>query len=186
MKRSLLIVLLALLATTFAGVALAGEVRPEPVTWALKAGVIGFTADAAEALDVDGGPYLGVEAFTRIAERLQFGGEVGYARSEGSIPQVTTELTYIPVELNLRYAAAATPLLTFTLGGGVSYSYVRFAADCADVCFAKDDDWLAGVQLFGGARFNHPRYLLGLEGKVQVTEEDLDNWRLAAQAGYRF
>lgn len=79
-----------------------------------------------------------------------------------------------------------SPLLAYTLGGGVSYNFVRFETDCLGVCFAEEEDWLAGVQLFGGIHLNYPKYLIGMEGKYQVTEEDLDNWRLTAQAGYRF
>ena len=159
----------------------------DQVTFGLKTGVIGFTSPAAEDLDVESGPYLGLEAFQRISERLHLGGELGYARSSGSIPLVKTELTYVPIELNLKYAGAVTPQVDFTLGSGVSYNYARFEADCLGTCFAATEEWRPGLQLFGGVRFNAPPYLLGMEGKMQVSEEkDLDNWRLTAQAGYRF
>lgn len=187
MKGIFLTVLLAVLpAFLAAGAALAVDVPLEKVNLGLKAGVINFTDAAAEDLDVENGPYLGMEGFYGIADRLWLGGEVGYAQSEGSIPLVETELTYIPIELNLKYAAAATPLVAFALGGGVSYNFVRLELDCLGACFAEEEDWLAGAQLFGGIHFNYPRLLLGVEGKYQVTEEDLDNWRLTGQAGYKF
>lgn len=185
MKRIFLIVLFALLPTLLTQAAEAAGMAE--VTFGLKTGIIGFTSAAAEDLDVDSGPYLGLEAFQRISERFHLGGELGYARSSGSIPLVETELTYVPIELNLKYAAAMTPLVDFTLGGGFSYNYVRFEADCLGTCFDSDEDWHPGLQLFGGVQFNALRFLLGVEGKYQVSEErDLDNWRLTAQAGYRF
>jgi hypothetical protein len=188
MKRIVLIVLFTLLPALIAARATqAGEADMEEVTLGLKAGMIGFTSTAAEELDIDSGPYLGLEAFRKISERLHLGGELGYARSSGSIPLVKTELTYVPIELNLKYAAVATPWVDFTLGGGFSYNYVKFEADCLGNCFDSEEDWHPGLQLFGGARFNVLRFLLGVEGKYQVSEErDLDNWRLTAQAGYRF
>ena len=188
MKRIVLIVLLAVLPAGFvATAAQAEEASLEEVTLGLKAGMIGFTSTAAEELDIDSGPYLGLEVFRKISERLHLGGELGYARSSGSIPLVKTELTYVPIELNLKYAAAVTPWADFTLGGGFSYNYVKFEADCLGNCFDSEEDWHPGLQLFGGARLNVLRFLLGVEGKYQVSEErDLDNWRLTAQAGYRF
>jgi hypothetical protein len=186
-KRIFQLVLFAVLPALFAAGAQAAEAGMAGVTLGLKAGVIGFTSTAAEDLGVDSGPYLGLEAFRRISERLSLGGELGYARSSGSIPLVKTELTYVPIELNLKYAAAASPWVDFTLGGGISYNYVRFEADCLGICFDSVEDWHPGLQLFGGVQLNAPPYLLGAEGKVQVSEEkDLDNWRLTAQAGYRF
>jgi hypothetical protein len=190
MKKRLLLVLLVVLPTCFAaGPAQAGNILLEPGTsYNLKTGAIGFFSGAAADLAVESAPYLGLEAFRQISDRLHLGGELGYARSSGSIPLVKTELTYVPIELNLKYAATVAPLLDFTLGGGFSYNYVRFTADCLGTCFAAEEEWHPGIQLFGGIQLNALRYLLlGVEGKVQVNEEkDLDNWRLTAQAGYRF
>lgn len=183
-KRIFQLVLFAVLPALAAQ---ATEIGMDEVIFGLKAGTIGFTSVAAEDLDVDSGPYLGLEAYRQISERLHLGGELGYARSSGSIPLVKTELTYVPIELNLKYAAIATPWVDFTLGGGFSYNYVRFEVDCFGTCFDADEDWHPGLQFFGGARFNALRFLLGVEGKYQVSEEqDLDNWRLTAQAGYQF
>ena len=188
MRRIVLIVLLAVLPAGFvAKTAQTEETSLEEVTLGLKVGMIGFTSTAADELNVDSGPYVGLEAFRKISERLHLGGEIGYARSSGSIPLVETELTYVPIELNLKYAAAVTQRMDFTLGGGFSYNYVRFEADCLGTCFDSEEDWHPGLQLFGGVQFNALRFLLGVEGKYQVSEErDLDNWRLTAQAGYRF
>jgi len=188
MQRIVLLVLVIALTALFtASAALAEETGLEEMTLGAKAGTIGFFSGAAEDLDVDSAPYLGLEAFWRISDRLHLGGELGYARSRGSIPLVKTELTYVPIELNLKSAAPLTPWLDFNLGGGFSYNYVRFESDCLGTCFASDEDWHPGLQLFGGVQYNTPHIILGVEGKVQVSEEeDLDNWRLSAQAGYRF
>lgn len=165
----------------------AAQAAMEGITLGLKAGTISFHSGAAEDLDVDSGSYLGVEAYRQVSDRLRLGGEVGYTRRGGSIPLVKTELTYIPIELNLKSAAALTPRLNFTLGGGISYNYARFTADCRGTCFAADEDWHPALQFFGGVEFNILRFLLGMEGKYQASEErDLDNWRLTAQAGYQF
>jgi opacity protein-like surface antigen len=188
MQRIFLLVLFALLQAGFVASAAQGEeTNLKEVTLGAKAGTIGFFSGAAEDLDIDSAPYLGLEAFWRISDHLHLGGEIGYARSRGSIPLVKTELTYVPIELNLKSAAPLTPWLDFILGGGVSYNYVRFEADCLGTCFAAEEDWHPGLQLFGGVQYNAAHITLGVEGKVQVSEEeDLDNWRLTAQAGYRF
>ena len=122
----------------------------------------------------------------RISDRLYLGGEVGYARTEGSIPLVETELTYVPIELNLKYARAANPIVAIAYGGGVSYNFVEVEQNCLGTCFAEEKEWLLGAQVFGGIHLNFTRVILGAEAKYQLTEEDLDNWRLAVQAGYKF
>lgn len=188
MQRTFLIILFMLLPALFAANALqAGETGTGGMTLGIKTGNINFFSGAAEDLDVDSGPYLGLEAYRQISDRLHLGGEIGYTRRSGSIPLLKTEQTYVPIELNLKSAVAMTPRVDFILGGGISYNYARFEADCLGTCFAADEDWHPGLQLFSGLQFNVLRFLFGVEGKVQVSEEeDLDNWRLSAQAGYRF
>lgn len=71
MQRIDLLVLFALLLAGFAAsAALAEETSLEEVTLGAKVGTIGFFSGAAEDLDVDSAPYLGLEAFWRLSDRL--------------------------------------------------------------------------------------------------------------------
>lgn len=182
MKRYVLLIAgLTLLATVTTAAAF-----PAERTFGLKAGAIGFTEGAAASLDLERGSYLGAEVYGRIAERLSLGGEIGYSRLEGSIPLVENELTYIPVELNLKYSGEIRSELDYFLGAGLSYSFVELEQDCQGTCFAEDEDWVAGAQLFGGVELRLRKWLFDLEGKYQLSEKDLDNWRMTGKAGFVF
>jgi hypothetical protein len=152
---------------------------------ALKVDYISFTEDDLEDADLDSGVYLGLEGFGEITPNLYLGLEVGYAFvDEGKFD---LDLTYVPVELNLKYAAEVSPQFVIDFGAGVSYNYAKIEDHDFD-----EDDWLFGGQFFVDLNYTFDCFFLGVNGKYQLTEEgddfdvSFDNWRIGGQIGYSF
>jgi len=148
---------------------------------ALKVDYINFTESALEHADADSGLYLGIEGYTQILPALYLGLEAGYANPDGDV-----ELTYVPVELNLKYAIPASPDFVMDLGAGASYNYAKFENG------GSDDDWLFGGQVFIDVNYTSGGFFVGINGKYQLTEDfsnsslSLDNWRVGGQVGIMF
>jgi|WetSurMetagenome_2_1015567.scaffolds.fasta_scaffold299451_1 hypothetical protein len=148
---------------------------------ALKIDYINFTESELKHADVDTGLYLGLEGYTQILPALYLGLEAGYANPDGHV-----ELTYIPVELNLKYALPASPNFVMDFGGGASYNYAKFKNG------DSEDDWLFGGQLFIDANYTSGGFFVGINGKYQLTEKfsdssiSLNNWRVGGQVGLMF
>lgn len=171
---------------------------------AVKVDYINFTENDMEDLDVDKGLYLGLEGYGEIVPNLYLGMEVGYTKPDGKvhafIPEldvvrVDTEFTYIPVELNLKYAIPVNPFMVIDLGAGLSYNYAKIEIS-ADGISGDDDDWLFGGQFFTDIVFKMGQVFVSLNGKYQITEDieinDFDtdvnanNWRVGGQIGIMF
>jgi len=166
---------------------------------ALKVDYIDFTEDDLEDLDVDSGLYLGIEGFHEVSPNLYLGLELGYAVNvegdldidfdfDGDVDDLDADLTYIPVEVNLKYAAELSPNFVIDFGGGVSYNYAEIDIDN----FGDEDEWLFGGQLFLDLNYTFDAFFLGINGKYQITEEgddldvSFDNWRIGGQIGFFF
>ena len=162
---------------------------------ALKVDYINFTDDVIGNSDVDTGVYVGIEGFREIADSLYLGGEIGYAYSKGSVEvyftDVDTKLTFVPVELNLKYAVKTGSNLVLDAGAGASYNYVKEKA-VTDNDSASASDWLLGGQLFFDANYTMDKLFVGINGKYQITEDFKDasynynNWRIGGQVGFIF
>lgn len=162
---------------------------------AIKVDYIDFTDDVIGDVDVDTGLYLGIEGFKEIADNLYLGAEVGYANPKGSvsafIEDIETELTFIPVELNLKYAVKAASNVVLDIGAGASYSYVEEDASTSNDS-ASDTDWLLGGQVFIDLNYTIDNFFVGLNGKYQLTEDiegadyNYNNWRVGGQVGFIF
>jgi len=161
---------------------------------ALKVDYIEFTEDDLDDLDVDTGLYLGIEGFYEVSPNLYLGLEIGYAVDmDGDLDlfeEYDVDLTYIPVEVNLKYAAELSPRFVIDFGGGLSYNYAEIDIDR----FGDDDEWLFGGQLFLDLNYTFDAFFLGINGKYQITEESddlyddwsFDNWRIGGQIGLFF
>ena len=149
---------------------------------ALKVDYINFTEGSLDRIDVDSGLYLGLEGYAQILPALYLGLEAGYTNPDGDL-----ELTYVPIELNLKYAIPASQALVFDLGAGASYNYARFEYHNSD-----NDDWVFGGQFFGDVNYKIGEFFIGINGKYQFTEkfEDspftMDNWRVGGKVGIVF
>ena len=155
----------------------------------LKVDYINFTDSAMDDLDVDSGLYVGLEAYSHLADtapNFYIGMEVGYANSDGEEENFDTEVTYVPIELNLKYAMHITPELVLDLGAGPSINYVKVDAG------GSEDDWVWGGQVFADLNYKINQFFIGINEKYQMMEnfDDTDvsfrNWRFGGQAGIMF
>jgi hypothetical protein len=159
---------------------------------AVKLDYIQFTDGNLKDADVDTGLYLGLEGYGRIVDNLYLGAEVGFAQPDGKIGILDSELTYVPIELNLKYAINASPDLVIDIGGGGSYNYGKFRISGSGIDNSSVDDWLFGGQVFADLNYKISAFFIGINGKYQITEDfkDFDfhcsNWRIGGQIGVSF
>ena len=176
---------------------------------ALKVDYLEFTEDVFGDVDLDKGVYVGLEGYYGLMPELYLGLEVGWAGTSnddrvniaGDKVKTDVDVTLIPVELNLKYAIAASPEWIIGIGAGVSYSYFEVEVDPKGYGSADEDDWVWGGQLFADVNYKmSDQWFIGINGKYQFTEdlefdirgEDVetdasaDNWRLGAQIGLMF
>jgi hypothetical protein len=110
--------------------------------------------------------------------------------------KLDVDLTYVPVEVNLKYATEVSPHFVIDFGAGLSYNYAKI--DVQDV--GDEDEWLFGGQCFVDLNYTFDTFFLGINGKYQLTEEgnyqsteegydlkvNFDNWRIGGQIGFFF
>lgn len=158
---------------------------------ALKLDYIDFTNGDLDDTDVDTGVYVGLEGYGEIAQNLYLGMEVGYTQPNGDIDAYDTELTFVPVELNLKYALEPGPDFIIDFGAGVSLNYGEFKISGPGLSDSVDD-WLFGGQFFTDLNYKIDRFFFGINVKYQITEEfedndfDMNNWRIGGQIGIMF
>ena len=146
---------------------------------------------------------MGLEGYYAIYPNLYLGLEAGWAGSKnddtidtdefGEV-DVDIDVTFIPVELNLKYAVALDPNWVIGFGAGISYSYFKIEANDID---EDADDWLFGGQVFADINYKiNKEWFIGINGKYQFTDDlefdnidtktSADNWRVGAQVGLMF
>ncbi len=164
---------------------------------AMKVDYINFTDDLVKDFDNDKGIYIGFEGYTAIMPNVYLGAEIGYANPDGRIyidgERVDTEVTFIPIELNLKYATQAAPNLLIDFGAGISSNYVE-EEEYGFNFFGSDrrDDWLFGGQFFMDINFTMNQFFIGANAKYQVTEDfkeynyNYSNWRIGGNIGLMF
>jgi len=171
---------------------------------ALKMDYLHFTENALDDLDNADCFYVGLEAYNKITSNLYVGMEIGYASSEGSAQVINTELirvkadtelTFVPIELNLKYALDITPRLVLDFGAGASYNWMKEEISARGRS-SSEDDWLWGGQFFAALNYKIDRFFIGINGKYQLTEDfeindnetdvNANNWRIGGQIGIMF
>jgi hypothetical protein len=163
---------------------------------AVKVDYINFTDDDWDDLDVDDYVYVGLEGYANIIENLYIGVEAGWANPDGDVDiygvNVDTELTYVPIELNLKYAVEPSPNFVFDVGAGASYNYAQVESSAAGTTIVDEDDWLFGGQFFADLTYKFDQFFIGINGKYQITEDfadydnDFNNWRIGGHIGIMF
>lgn len=185
--------LLAILLVLTAGIGFASDKAPLGTTnLAVKLDYIRFTNGGLEDAHVDKAAYLGLEGYFNILwSHFYLGGEIGYANPDGHPFFGRTELEYLPIEVNGKYAFVLIPNLAADLGGGLSWTHARFKV--SDAFFPEDsEDWLFGTQLFADLNYSFGHFFAGANLKYQVTQEfsrydfGVSNWRMGGQVGVRF
>jgi len=187
--------------------------------FALKLDRITFTDDHWTDSGDDAGLYIGLEGYFELTPNLYLGGEVGAATNInldlfGGLGAYSTlkyggadevegtedDISFVPVEVNLKYAMEAASHFVVDFGAGLSCSYVEldrpiyFLLDENTVTSRTEtrDEWLFGGQVFADLTYKIRWFSIGVNGKYQITENfkdddfDLSNWRLGAQIGIIF
>lgn len=153
--------------------------------FALKLDYITFTDEGWSDND-DAGLYLGVEGYGKITPNVYLGGEIGTAANVSILGE---DISFIPVELNVKYAKEVATNVIADFGAGASYSYTEVTDTFSDESI---DDWLFGGQVFADLTYKIGRFTIGVNAKYQMTEDfkdsdvDLSNWRLGLQLGGLF
>lgn len=164
-------------------------------TFALKIDYIKFNATQIRNSNVDTGLYLGIEGYGHIGSNWYLGGEVGYANPQGSFTYMGTpydaELTFIPVEVNVKRALARSPHYVTSSGFGLSLNFVEQKTRASGPPLTTDDI-LWGFQFFFDYNYKINNFFVGATFKFQVTDKFSDesynyfNWRLGSQVGFMF
>jgi len=188
MKKIFFVLLLALFIMTSSTVFAAEKVPLGMGNLALKMDWIKFT-DVPRA---NSALYLGLEGYGAIAENWYLGMEAGYARPQGTIMGYDRKMTYVPIELNIKYAALVAQNVALDIGGGVSYNYSKWVWSGSGLPEDRDSKWLFGGQFFADLNFTFNQFFAGISAKYQITEEyerylfNADNLRLGGQIGVMF
>jgi hypothetical protein len=122
-------------------------------------------------------------------DNLYLGVEAGWTNPTGSVGPIDTDWTYVPIELNLKYAVAASQSVVFDVGAGLSFNYAKFkmSGDSAS-------DWMFGGQFFADLNYTIQQFFLGISGKYQIGQDfkkdgrqfSCNNWRIGGQIGIMF
>ena len=137
----------------------------------------------------DDGLYIGLEGYGEIIPNLYLGGEVGQGINIGILGE---DISFFPIELNLKYAIEAARNFVIDFGAGVSYCYVELRDQDPFGSGRDEDDWLFGGQFFGDLTYKIHWFSIGVNAKYQITEDfrdedfDLSNLRVGAQIGIMF
>ena len=95
--------------------------------------------------DLENAPLIGLEGYGAVYRNLYLGGEIGFAQASGTVLSVNTELTIVPLEMNLKYIFDLSEKVKLDLGGGLSYTFAEgkvvstlitgeFDCVCKDLC----------------------------------------------------
>lgn len=157
----------------------------------LKVDYIGFTDDAWDDNDLDNGILFGFMAYGRVSPHWYIGGEIAYADLDGRAGGIKTELTCIPVELNLKYTSHVTGNIVFGAGGGVSLTFTDGDVVPATFTDPEDSEQLWGGQVFADLSATFDWFFVGVDFKYQFTESfggdaDLNNYRVGGHIGIMF
>ena len=172
---------------------------------ALKVDYFSFTEDVFDGIDLEDGVYVGLEGSLALMPNLYLVAEAGWAGTSndediivfGRRTNVDIDVTYVPVELNLKYAVEFAPRWVFGIGAGASYNYFNIDVDI-DRTSGDEDDWLWGGQAFADLNYKMGSWFFGINGKYQFTEDielgsddeetdtNANNWRFGAQLGVMF
>jgi hypothetical protein len=172
---------------------------------ALKVDYFSFTDDIFDNIDLDNGIYVGLESSYALMPNLYLAVEAGWAGTSNDEDiivfrrrtNVDIDVTYVPVELNLKYAVEFAPRWVLGIGAGASYNYFNIDVDI-DGTSGDEDDWLWGGQAFADLTYKMGSWFFGVNGKYQFTEDielgsddeetdtNANNWRVGAQLGVMF
>lgn len=149
---------------------------------ALKFDYIAFTESRVDKSA--GTSFLaGLMIYFDVTKNLYLGGEFGYTFADNS------DVKFVPLELNAKYAVETSPNVVIDLGAGLSMNYVE-RAGWSLYGSSSYDDWLFGGQFFAGISYATNTVLVGFHGKYQITDDfgsyNYNNWRAGLHVGIPF
>jgi len=166
---------------------------PESPYFGLKIDYVHFDDSVLEDNDIEKGGYLALETYGRILPHFYLGGEIGVAYTDGSYKSTDTELTFVPVEINVRYRFDLSPRFNLDIGIGGSHCFykVEIAAETNKDGDDSDKSSVWGAQTFVDLNAEFGWFYLGVNAKYQITEDvidgiNLNNYRAGAQFGITF
>ncbi len=188
--------------------------------FAVKINYIAFSDSFYSDINDEESAYVGIEGYGRIAPNIYFGGEFGYSSVtsenifssilygllDAEHDEVNADFTFL--ELNAKYAKDLGRYFVFDAGGGLSlnnadvsfetYDWVEVDGTRISTLTAKREEsqWLLGGQIFADLTFKFHWFMLGLNGKYQITTDyedsasgykfSLTNWRAGMHVGGLF
>jgi hypothetical protein len=189
MKKSIVVFLISALVMASPSAFAAEKSALGMGTLAVKVERINFTKNEFQDWNADKEWFGAVEIYGTIARNWYVGAEVGYTKTSGSERDVDVDVTFVPVEVNLKYAIQVNPRFVIDFGAGPSYNYGKVKID-GPVVNENSSDWKFGGQAFVDLNVVFDRFFFGANGKYQVTQEykdvAFDNWRIGAHLGLKF
>lgn len=193
MKSFYKVVLVALLFASTATMVHAQDKTPALgwANFAIKANYVQFTSSLWDDNDLKNAPYVALEGYGSVYRNLYLGGEIGYGQAAGTVTGVNTELTIVPLEMNLKYVLDFSDTVKLDLGGGLSYTWAEGKVFSTTITGTKQKDGAWGGQAFIDLQFVVKRFFFGANFKYQATQEiltdgNLNNFRGGIQAGIMF
>ena len=188
MKRILFFSMCLIIIATSAAVKAETKAPLGKGNFAVKFDYIMFTDSQLDRSgNQDDGVYVGLEGYGQIMPNFYIGGEVGQAIN---VTVSGEDISFFPIELNVKYAfeTVRNLVLDFGIGGSYSYAEIQHQTPVGDT----QDDWLFGAQLLTDLTYKIRWFTIGINAKYQITEKfkdeslDLNNFRLGIQFGAAF
>ena len=159
----------------------------------LKVDYIHFTDNILEDNDIEKGGYLALETNGRILPNLYLGGEIGVTIINGSYDDTDTKLTFVPVEMNMKYRFELLPRFNLDVGVGVARCFydIEIAAETNKDGKDSDKNSVWGAQTSVDLNTQFGWFYIGANAKYQITQEitddiNLNNYRVGVQFGIAF
>jgi hypothetical protein len=154
---------------------------------------LGDTA-AFQGAEENGGISLGLEIYGQIVSGLYVGYELAWATQTADFSNnAKVEITYVPMELNMKYIFGFGRSFRWHIGGGVSYNYGEHQVKSTGIPPpTKTDAWVGGGQVFTNLNWIIRDTFIGIDLKYQVTRDfentdiSFDNYRIGAHIGWMF
>ncbi len=145
--------------------------------------------------DIEKGYYAAIDWYGHLGRNFYFGAEVGYTSITGEAFGIDTEITVIPVEINLKYALAAIQAVQLDFGIGASHLTV-YGEVIVPPMIGSINTFFHTRSIYGGQgfinfNFKFKRFFWGANAKYQITEDlvkglNLDNYRVGVHVGLTF
>ncbi len=162
------------------------QISPE---FAVKVDYFHFFDSAIKSAGAQDAVYVGGEFYYPVFfPNFFLGVEAGWAGPSGTISETAfgrvasldTDITYIPIELNMKYVMPINPCWNFAIGAGVSANYMNFDTTLSGLNLAgnsvsinaNDNQGLFGGQFFAEFNYRYLNWEFGIDAKYQLTTQE--------------